>query len=99
MGTTKRGFVVGYFVFVGFLLLLIPYLDANSQYFSYSGALPTDNTIPQFNILDPIGFISELASRFTILLTLSSSNIFLGIIFGAYTFGFFWTLMEMLRGN
>lgn len=94
---TKLGFVIFYVLFVAILLMIAPYWGGGS--ISYSGSIPTDTSLPTFDILNPFGFVSDILRRFTILLTISAENPLLGLVLAAMTIGFFWVLLEMIRGN
>ena len=83
---TSLGFIVFYAIFTGILLLIAPMFG---EEFGIS-SLNSDSA--SFNPLDPLGLIT----RFTILFSLATSNIFIGIIIGAMQLGLLWALIDLI---
>lgn len=92
MENTKAGFIIFYFIFVGILILIAPLfsdsdLPVSPDDLSYTQTAPT--------IFDS----AFIWNRFVIFGTLTSTNPYVAIIFGALTSAFAWIVIEMIRGN
>lgn len=97
MADSKAGYIVFYFIFVALTIAIVPYFSAD--FINYQGSLPSDTSVPSINLLDPFGFVTDIWNRFTIFLSMSTTNPIVTVLLGAMVVGFGWILFEMLRGN
>jgi hypothetical protein len=94
--TTDTGLVISYIIFLSIFIFFAPVLQ--------SDILSIDSIDPEglspdveagiFQVV--ISFINDLINRFSILISISTSNPIVGIFLGGYTVGFIWALSRLI---
>jgi hypothetical protein len=73
--------------------LIAPYFNEDGDITGLT-TFDTSGLDDQFSIFNPF----DIFNRFGILLTVSTTNIFIGTILTTMTLAFFWVILEMVRG-
>lgn len=98
--TTNTGIVVSYVLFISIMLFIAPFFAPDLFNVSKDkiDEISTSAEAPIFQAV--LTFIAELITRFSILLSISTSGTIIGTIVGiftgAYTIGFLWALLSLI---
>ena len=97
MTTTEISIVVSYVLFLSIFLFFTPILAPDIISVSNQEIQELNAPLPEANIfVIVLDFIGDMIARFSLLLSISTTNIFIGIIIGAYSAGALVALIKLI---
>jgi len=95
--TTEISIVVSYVLFLSIFLFFTPILAPDIISVSNQEIQELNAPLPEANIfVIVLDFIGDMIARFSLLLSISTTNIFIGIIIGAYSAGALVALIKLI---